>query len=280
MKLGLPTSFLGSIGDDQYGRYIQKDFKHEGINTDNLIIEKDLNTVGVFAFIDEFGERYLWGWPRENQAFKEINLNKIDLQTIKSSSWVHTSGMAMVYNTSARYAIIKILKVAHEAGIPTSLDINLRVKNGNLNENYKKSVLKAMQYSAYVLGSGPEEFYYLNPEKNWLESAGMLANPDRIIIARLGEEGSVGITPEETIKTKAFKVNVVDTVGAGDVYNAGFIFGRLNNKSLRECLQTGNAVSGYSVMHQGSRHTPNRKELETFLSEHPNEPSDTKGEEK
>ena len=60
-KLGLPVSFLGTIGDDQYGKYIQKDFKEQGVNTADLIVDPKLNTVGVFAFIDENGERDICG---------------------------------------------------------------------------------------------------------------------------------------------------------------------------------------------------------------------------
>ena len=44
-KLGLPVSFLGTIGDDQYGKYIQKDFKEQGVNTADLIVDPKLNTV-------------------------------------------------------------------------------------------------------------------------------------------------------------------------------------------------------------------------------------------
>ena len=65
----------------------------------------------------------------------------------------------------------------------------------------------------------------------------------------------------------AFSVKVEDTVGAGDVYNAGFISGRLAGMNLRECLIRGNAVSGYTVMRKGARNSPNTEELEAFLAE-------------
>ena len=76
-RLGVETGFAGTIGRDQYGAYIKKDFEKEGVDTTCLIEDAAKNTVCVFAFIDEQGERYLWGWPRVDQAFKEIDLKRM-----------------------------------------------------------------------------------------------------------------------------------------------------------------------------------------------------------
>jgi fructokinase len=259
---------MGTIGDDQYGRYILRDFESLGIETKHLIVASELNTVGVFAFIDEFGERYLWGWPRVDQAFKEIDMDKVRLEDVREAAWVHSSGMALVHDSSARESIIRILKEAYEAGVPTSFDLNLRVDQGALDESYKCAVLEAMKYCTYVLGSGDEEFYHLNPQDDWIESAKSFATAERIVIARMGKEGSMAITPEGAVKAEAFSVEVIDTVGAGDVYNAGFIAARIRGKSLQESLVMGNAVSGFAVNQKGARNTPNCSELEEFISKY------------
>ncbi len=264
-RLGIPTSFIGSIGDDQYGRYIKKDFQDEGIDISDLIIEPALNTVGVFAFIDENGERYLWGWPREKQAFKVIDEEKISFKKIREAAWVHSSGMALVYDTSARKTILKIFKEACEAGVPTSFDLNLRVDSGKLDPEYKKAIIKIIKYTTYLLGSGTEEFAYLGEEKDWKKNALRFVTEERTVIIRNGKEGSLGISKEEEQSARAFSVKVEDTVGAGDVYNAGFIAARLQNKALKDCLATGNAVSGYTVTKKGARGCPNRMELNEFL---------------
>jgi aminoimidazole riboside kinase len=264
-RLGVPTSFIGSIGDDQYGRYIKKDFQNEGIDISDLIIEPGLNTVGVFAFIDENGERYLWGWPREKQAFKVIDKEKISFEKIREADWVHSSGMALVYDTSARKTILKIFKEAREAGVPTSFDLNLRVDSKKLDPEYKKAIIKIIKYTTYLLGSGTKEFAYLGEEKDWEKNALRFVTEERTVIIRNGKEGSLGISKEEEQSARGFPVKVEDTVGAGDVYNAGFIAARLQNKALKGCLVTGNAVSGYTVTKKGARGCPNRMELNEFL---------------
>lgn len=267
-RLGVETSFLGSIGEDQYGRFIKKDFADENIDTAQLIIEPELNTVGVFAFIDDTGERYLWGWPRVDQAFKVIDKNKVDFDMVRDACWVHSSGMSLVYDTSARHTITDIFKAAYEAGIPTSFDLNLRVDNGNLDPAYKAAVLEIMKYCSYVLGSAEEEFYYLGENGNWMDNARSFVTKERTIIARMGRDGSLGLSDQEQVEAPAYPVEVVDTVGAGDVYNAGFIAAKLQGCSLGECLKMGNAVAAYTVNQKGARNCPHKDELGKFLQKY------------
>lgn len=267
-RLGNHTSFIGSIGDDQYGRYIQKDFQKEGVDISDMIIEPELNTIGVFAFIDENGERYLWGWPREEQAFKVIDRNKIPFDKIRSADWVHSSGMAIVHDTSARSTIIEVFKEAYNAGVPTSFDLNLRVDNGVLEPEYEKAIREMIRYTTYLLGSGTDEFAYLGESTDWVKNAKSFVTHDRTVIVRNGSEGSIGYSVNEQEKADAFHVKVEDTVGAGDVYNAGFITASLMGKSLKECLVMGNAVSGYTVERKGARSSPTTEELNYFLKEH------------
>lgn len=267
-KLGVGTSFIGTVGKDQYGKYIKQDFEEMGVDITDLIIEPDLNTVGVFAFIDETGERYLWGWPRVDQSFKVLDREKIPFDKIRNANWVHSSGMCLVYDTSARSTIIEIFKEAYEAGVPTSFDLNLRVDNGVLDPEYEKAVREIIQYTTYLLGSGVDEFAYLGEEKDWRKNARSFVTADRTVIVRNGKEGSYGFSYEGYEEAPAFSVTVEDTVGAGDVYNAGFISARLEGKSLKESLIMGNAVSGYTVTKKGARNSPRMEEVQLFIKEH------------
>ena len=121
-KLGLDVSFVGTVGDDQYGRFVMQDFKDAGVDVTGLVADSTLSTVGVFAFVDDRGERYLWGWPRERQSFKVLDENLVPMHMIREADWVHSSGMCLTYDTSARETIIRIFEQAHDAGVPTRHD--------------------------------------------------------------------------------------------------------------------------------------------------------------
>ena len=267
-RLGITTSFIGTIGDDQYGKHILEDLQNEKIDTKNIILDKDVNTVGVFAFIDKNGERFLWGWPRTNQAFKKLDRSKIDFEMIQNADWIHSSGMAIVDEGSSRDTITEIFEIAFEAGITTSFDLNLRINDGVLNDRYRNAILDIIKNCNYVLGSGAEEFYYLNPKVNWKDSAGSLVDKDRTIIARMGQDGTMACSTDETIFENAFKVDVVDTVGAGDVFNGGFITAILCGNELKESIEIANAVSGYTVSRESARSSPNQQQLEAFMKMH------------
>lgn len=218
-RLDVDTMFIGTVGDDQYGAFVRRDFAEAGVDVSGLVVDPTLNTVGVFAFVDEHGERYLWGWPRVDQAFKVIDPGRVPFDAVREAAWVHTSGMSLTYPTSARSSIIRILAEAHAAGVPTSLDLNLRVDDGVLDPDFAAALDEIMPHVSVLLGSGPDEFAYLG-EGTWLENAKALAVDGRIVVARDGARGSIGIRGDEVIESPAFPVEVGDTIGAGDVYNA------------------------------------------------------------
>ena len=264
-KLGLGCAFVGTVGDDNYGRFVRDDLAELGVDVSGLVVDPSLNTVGVFAFIDETGERYLWGWPREKQSFKVIDESRVDFERICRADWVHSSGMSLVYDTSARSTITRIFHEAHAAGVPTSFDLNLRVDDGVLDPDFAQALDAIMGDVDYLLGSGPDEFAYLGGG-TWEENAAALARDGRMVIARDGARGSMALFDGKVVRADAYRVEVEDTVGAGDVYNAGFISGILAGRDISEALRLGNAVSGYTVARKGSRSTPTAQELEEFMS--------------
>ncbi len=266
-KLGLGCAFVGTVGDDNYGRFVRDDLAELGVDVSGLVVDPSLNTVGVFAFIDETGERYLWGWPREKQSFKVIDENRVDFERVCRADWVHSSGMSLVYDTSARSTITRIFHEAHAAGVPTSFDLNLRVDDGVLDPDFAQALDAIMGDVDYLLGSGPDEFAYLGGG-TWEENAAALARDGRMVIARDGARGSMALFDGKAVRADAYRVEVEDTVGAGDVYNAGFISGILAGRDISEALRLGNAVSGYTVARKGSRSTPTAQELEEFMGAH------------
>lgn len=263
-RLGVGCSFVGTVGQDPNGRFAADDLAGQGVDVSGLVVDPDLNTVGVFAFVDETGERYLWGWPRERQSFKVIDEARVDFDALRSADWFHSSGMSLAYDTSARSTIARMYHEAHAAGVPTSLDLNLRVDDGVLDPDFARALWQVLPDVDYLLGSGPEEFAYLG-EGTWRQNAEALATDGRTVVVRDGANGSVGVRDGESVEVAAFPVVVEDTIGAGDDYNAGFIAALLAGHGLAEALTAGNAVSGYAVARKGARNTPTADQLREFV---------------
>lgn len=263
-RLGIHTQFIGTVGKDQYGQAVVDDFVSEHVEIDQLFIEPALSTVCVFAFVDQDGERYLWGWPRSNQAYTAIEFEKLDLERIRQAGWLHTTGLLLAKESSGRYTTLDVLKWAHKNGVVTSLDLNLRISADSLEKTYQDVVNRAVSSSKYILGS-EQEFALLHASHDWQKAVAELDRLQKIIVVRRGEQGSILFTQGQHIESPAFRVKVVDTVGAGDVFDAGFISALLHEQDYATALQWGNAVAGYTIMNEGARTSPTLAQMKDFI---------------
>ncbi len=267
-KLGVGTSFMGTLGADFGGRYIRKEFEELGIDTSMTLTDDTSNTVYVFAFIDKSGERKLWAFPRTEMSYINYDLSRIDMELIRTASWVHASGMTIMFDGSLRRDLPLIFRTAHEAGVPTSFDLNTRVQDpAELDEGIRSSILETIPYVSYLLGSARDEFYSFCPKDDWRDSVRSFAAPGRTVIARLGGEGSLMIEDGRETEEPALRIPVVNTTGAGDAFNAGFIAGKLRGLRTDQAVVMAHAVAGYKISRGGARQTPDMEELRGFARE-------------
>ncbi|MBQ6478670.1 MAG: sugar kinase [Erysipelotrichaceae bacterium] len=264
-KLGVDTAFLGTIGKDYGGGYISEEMRSLGIDTSLLIVKEELNTINVFAFIDSEGERHLWGFPRNEQAYCDLDLERVDLNKIKEASWLHSSGMTLLSGGTIVDSLPVLYKLAYEAGVETSLDLNTRVSDiRQLDPKAADAIRKILPYVRYLTGSAKDEFVSLHPAEDWRESVRYFANQDRTVIARNGREGYIVIDKGQEKEFPSYEVEAVDTTGAGDSFNAGFIAARLEGKDIFEACAYANAVAGYKI---SGHDNLNREKIAAFMAD-------------
>lgn len=265
-KLGVETAFLGTIGNDYGGKFLLGELNKLGIDTSTTIVDDELNTVSVFALIDEEGERHLWGFPREKQSYSVLDMDKIDFDRIKTASWLHSSGMTMISGGSIRKNLPEIFRIAYEAGVETSFDLNTRVSDINeLDPDWVEAIRKILPYVRYLTGSGKDEFVSFHPCENWKDSVRYFANDNRIVIARNGKEGFFLVDGDREVECPSYDVETINTTGAGDSFNAGFIASMLEGKDVLEAAKYANAVAGYIVSRDEKLRNVNKEEIKKFI---------------
>lgn len=263
-RLGVDMAFLGTVGSDYGGRYLLDGFRKMGIDTEMVIEKKELNTVNVFAFVNESGERYLWGFPRIDQAYCELDMDLVDLNKIKTASWVHSSGMSVLAKGSLRKALPELFRIAYEAGVPTSLDLNTRVNDLSLlDPDAVKAIRDTLPYVRYLLGSAEDEFVSFFPCEDYKDSVRHFASDTRTVIARNGKKGYFVISDGIEKSAPSYDVEVVDTTGAGDSFNAGIICKILEGKDVFEACEFANAVSASKISSVSGEIT--KEEVEEFM---------------
>lgn len=264
-RLDVPVALLGTVGDDGYGRFIARDLAREGVETTRVTIQREAFTAVVLAVIDRDGERTLFGWPRRGAAHTALTPQQVDVHAITQASWVHTTGMCLV-EQPVRAAVLRGMALARAASIPVSLDLNLRggVVDGALPCDFADALWSAIVLADYVFGSAQDEMVYLAPGGAVEEALESLADGGRTVIARSGAAGAMIVSPDGRDTVPAFRVPVVDTLGAGDAFNAGFIAARLDGKSSEEAARWGNAVAALKIGRRGHE-SPSRSDAVALL---------------
>ena len=267
-RLGVPVAFIGKVGEDIYGRQLVKELKDEGVDTQHILVSSERPTVLIIAYIKEDGEREIYIWPQTKSAHTGLRIEEIPSEIFLQAAWVHTSGL-LLNEAPLSETLLEMMRTANKAGIPVSFDLNLRPECFTWDKKTLENIHTAVQLSDYIFGSAREEILPLGNSQKLTEAMRSLMGDKRTIIARQGAEGVQVLSPAESFFTPAFNVPVLDTIGAGDAFNSGFIAARVKGLSLQEAVCWGNAAAGLSIGKEGARQCPRIEDLQKFLQTEP-----------
>jgi ribokinase len=230
-RSGFKTYLLGRIGEDPFGDYALRLLSHTGIDMSLIQRDQNLTTGIMFIVVTPDGERTIFGQRGANVNLEPISLNGTQFANL---SWVHVSGYSFLQEPQ-RSTAMKILEEASALGISTSLDVGICAAF-----QAREEIEKALNY-VKVLFLSAEEARALTGQENpgsAIEYA--LTRGVRKVAVKLGDEGCLVSDGKNVHKIPALPVEVVDTTGAGDAFNAGFILGELSGRSIEESGKIGN----------------------------------------
>ncbi len=247
-RLGIRTSFLGSISDDAWGIEIVEGLKEEKVDCRFLKITPGYTSQFAFIAITKGGGNRTIFWHRG--SVPHLKASDVDLSSFPRAEVLHMDGLMIeACQEAARQARERGLKVVLDAGT---------MREGSLELASMADVLIASErFAEPLLGEGA-------PPEKVLEYLGRLG-PREVVITR-GTKGSVGLSGEEIIVQDAFKVDARDTTGAGDVYHGAYVYGLLKAWDMRECMRFASATAALKCREAGARKgIPRLEEVERFL---------------
>ena len=121
-RLGEQVTFIGTVGDDGYGRWVVNDLAQEGIDTREIRFVPDAFTSMVVALIHPDGDRSIYVWPDQGGAHTALEPDDIKSEIIQKFSWLHVTGLCL-REEPVRQAQLNAMKIASEEGLTVSLDI-------------------------------------------------------------------------------------------------------------------------------------------------------------
>ena len=263
-RLGVACGFVGTVGNDTYGRFAVDSLTHAGVDTSAVGMTGHAPTVMVIVVVPPDGERLIYVWPPKGGAHAELSVETAE-SSVRDAEWLHVSGLCLRVSP-AREAVLAAMERARTAGIPVSFDLNLRLENWGWDDGFRGVVERAVEQSDVVMGAASDEIVPLAGIDDPVDAATALADGDRLVIARLGPDGAVACSGDRTIAQPGFPVDVVDTVGAGDAFNAGFIAARHGGADVASAILWGNAVAALAIEQPGARSTPKLSEVEELLA--------------
>lgn len=272
-RLGHEVAFIGRVGADPFGTIVVRRLRGEGVDVSAVVFDPDASTGLLIRERRAIGPSEVL-YYRAGSAGSRLDPSDVDAAAERglfNASWLHVTGITAALSASARLALGRAVQVARANAAIVSLDINLRRKLWTDAE--ARPILRDLAAQVDVLLGDEDELGVLlgqTPEggPEALARAALQLGPSTVAV-KLGERGSFAIaSDEEPVHVSGFRVDVVDPVGAGDAFAAGFIAARLRKLDLATSLLWGNASGACCIAALGDlTGLPTLDELSRVLDE-------------
>jgi sugar/nucleoside kinase (ribokinase family) len=245
--LGLRTSYLGPIGNDDNGRRIRQELTARGVDVSTVIVHEAASRFAIILVDESTGERTVL-WHRDER----LDLRESEITSaMLGARALHVDGVDEA-------AAIHAARLASERGLLVTCDLD-RVTERTLE-------LVAHVTMPVLAEHVPESLTGERDPERALRKLRRLHGG--ILCVTLGVHGSMALDGDRLIHVPAFHVHAADTTGAGDVFRAGFAYGALAGWPTAEILRFANAAAAVSCTRLGAMSAiPTRTEVEQLLRE-------------
>ncbi|HUL77004.1 MAG TPA: carbohydrate kinase family protein [Vicinamibacteria bacterium] len=256
-RLGTPVAFVGRVGDDVWGRYCLDDMAVRGIDLSRVIRGGGLKT-GVTVSITHTRDRALVTYLGAINA-----LTGQDVPDAAMAGLDHLHSSSFFFQEGLRPSFPDLFARARRRGLTTSLDTGFDASgqwDGGLRETLRHTDL---------FFPNEVELAALTGTEDPAEGLRRLENGTTRVVAKLGSNGAMTLEGGKVLHVPAFPVETVDTTGAGDSFNAGFLHRWLAGAEVLDCLRLGAACGGLSTRGLGGTATqPTLEEAEALIGRH------------
>lgn len=250
-RLGSSVTYITRLGNDPFALPL-----HDMILKENIQIAPNKPGKGstglYFVAVDGEGQREFTYYRKESAA-THLGPEDISASVIKSAKIIFASGITLSISDSARKAVVKAFTMAREAGIMTAFDPNYRESLWKNEAHTMDAMNEILPLVDVFLPSFPEDTAMLvgfkRPEQilDYFLFRGV-----KLVVVKVGDQGCYLGYKKESMHIPALPARAVDTTGAGDAFNGGFLHGLINGDSLAQCAKLALTTAGLKVLNRGS----------------------------
>jgi len=245
-RLGIKSAIVGTIGDDADGKEVLRIFENEGVDTSGISIGTFPTAGSVIVASKEHSARAI----STRQPVTQAPMNDASKKLIQNAMWIHVDHVGIKRLAEA--------KVSRGNGPQISFDAGYGVENFDpitVDLFVPTDRQMALRYPGIDLAVA-------------LENDSMKAG--NTVVATQGSAGSAGFSPESGLVTASgFAVDVMSTLGAGDVFHGALVAQLIHGFPLQEAMLRANAVAALSCTGlDGQSMIPTTTELDAYLEAH------------
>ncbi len=257
-KLGKKTAFLGKVGNDQFGKLLKATIEEIGIDATGLLMDEDVRTTLAFVHTFADGDRD-FSFYRNPGADMMLAEDEVNYDMIRDTEVFHLGTLSMT-DEPVRTATKKALAVAKEAGCLITFDPNLRPPLWKSLETAKEMMEYGFGYCD-VLKISDNEIQFVSGKEDYDEGIQYLQEKYNIplIFLTLGKDGSRAYYKGMRVEQAGFKVETIETTGAGDTFCGSVISGvldkgidNLTEENLADILKFANAAAAVVTTRKGA----------------------------
>lgn len=259
-RLGATVTWFGRVGSDSIGELISRTIGSEGVEA--LAIQ-DPGFTGLMVKHQRFANAAHIDYHRTGSAGSRLRPDDIPVDRIREAAVLHVSGITPALSRSCRQTVFRAVELARASGVPVSLDVNYRAKLWA--RDVAGPVLKELATCSDIVFAGREESDLVTGAAS-AGAADAVRNLHGLgiteAVVKDGPRGCAAIVDDVFHELPACRVSVVDTVGAGDAFVAGYLAERLAGEDGATRLATANRAGALAVSVPGDCESlPYRREL-------------------
>lgn len=265
-RLGHRPGWISRLGQDEFGAYIRNFLRGEGIDVSQVIFDPNYPTGIAFKERRELGPRRVI-YYRRGSAASHLTPSDLNPEYFAGVRFFHFSGINPALSASCHETVLAAIDLAHQTGAVVTFDPNVRLRLWDV-DTCRRTLRGIIPHCDIVL-PGADEAELLTGESDPERAARELHNMGpRLVLMKLGAEGSMALGDDGIVRVPAIHLDrIVDPVGAGDGFAAGFLSGQLRGWTVEESLRLGNTVGACAMTVSGDvEGLPTWEEVQEFDS--------------
>lgn len=231
-RLGHTAAIIGGVGEDEFGSCVVERLRSDGVDTSGVATAGDAATAVAFVtYLADGSRRFIF--HLDNTA--ATRTSGVAVRADAGAKFFHVMGCSLMINPAFRSRIVETAEVFAKQGARLSFDPNIRpelLRGQDIHE-----IVDPILTRCTVLLPGEAELALLTGSHDIAAGCRALFEryPLEVIVVKRGRRGSTIVTTKTAVEVPSFSVEEVDPTGAGDCFDAGFLCGMVEARSLAEC---------------------------------------------